>query len=309
MSTQKISPENQFHFPKFQTFLGVDQTGAARAGGQKAAPLKAFVIRRSQDTQVWKGEPLFLESLSRKVIDQHFGVNSQLAMIVDSVLGLPHACWPRGKKVTSQSLWKLFRETQVSKGFGRSYSETHFLGILKRQNLGSIPSRLCEEIVQANSLFRTRPFQRNIQTGTFRIWRDLSAHEINPWCYFWPYDLEKRDCKDLPWIFEGYPSWLWKNLFFCKIRSPSKLNEIFAHRVVLKKSDLNRVQSDSDFADAAILAYSGLLLQESNRLLAKLSVNPKIKRRMIREGWLLGLDMGEFLREKELKPPLLDRKK
>lgn len=285
--------KSQLRFPKFQIFLGVDQTGAARAGGKRAAPLKAFVIRRSPHSRAWEGEPLLLESLSKKVIDQKFRASSELAMIVDSVLGLPQACWPREKKVTSQKLWELFRETQAPAGFGRSYSETHFTGILKRHNLLSIPSRLCEEIVQANSLFRTRPFQRNIQTGTFRIWRDLTSHEPQPWCYFWPFDLERSPWQDLPWIFEGYPSWLWKTLFFCKVRSPSKLNEIFDRRLILKQSDLSRIQSDPDFADAAILAYSGLLLQESNRLFSKLTVEPKVKSRMICEGWLLGLEMKD----------------
>jgi hypothetical protein len=279
---------DHFHF---HSFLGIDQTGAARNQGKSAAPLKAFWIRREKES-AWVGSPVLIPSLTRSALETQFQINQQFALVIDSVFGLPFSCWPHGV-TSSDHLWKLLRKTHLVPGYGRKASELYFNRILAQsdhQGQG-LPSRLCEEKAKANSLFLVRPFQRNIQTGTFRVWKDLATGENQRWCNFWPYDTLKTGLKNAPWVFEGYPSWLWKNLFSFKKRSPKQIRNIFGGALKVSPKDLKALEFSPDFADAAVLAWSAVLLQEQNHLFRKIPKTQLIANRIQKEGWLLGLEM------------------
>src|SRR5690606_15146623 len=75
----------------------------------------------------------------------------------------------------------------------------------------------------ANSVFQSRPYQKNIQTGTYRIWKDLTSGGPTRWANIWPFETERSELLDAPWIFEGFPSLLWREVLGLPTRDLSRL--------------------------------------------------------------------------------------
>lgn len=289
---------------KLSCFLGVDQTGAAIANGKKAKPLKVCLIKQQErhwhGYTEYNGKPLTLEGftpsafknlLSKLEIDCPL---AEIVIVADCVLGMPHSLWPqKGKSEGARNLWRLFQQTSSHevKGaiYGRNVSEIFFSRFFNGSE--TPPKRHCEKLSGSNSLFTTRPFQKNIQTGSYRIWRDLTAETNQPWLNIWPFNTLDNYSRNLPWLFEGYPSLLWKNIFGLPQRKNNLLIEQLNSRPlqrVFRFSDFRHLKLDADLCDATVLAISGVLLQDKKKLFTPFPNFWKLPH-LQTEGWICGL--------------------
>lgn len=142
----------------FRFFLGIDQTGAS--SNNIAKPLPSALFDRKNKTiqlnQIRSLNPASLLQTFPSLKLEHS------LIIVDSVLGLPHDCIP-----DSNFSWDYFETSLPRNGlvkrYGRDLAHRFFCEFKK--DLKHKPTRLCEELAQANSVFDLTPFQRNISTG------------------------------------------------------------------------------------------------------------------------------------------------
>jgi hypothetical protein len=315
MTSKPLSAEYS-RFP-FTTWLGIDQTGAAVHGGLRARPLPAVVadLRAPSEAQFWiqseAGRPLRLTALLPGTLADLLRTTSgegtlhaRTALIIDCVLGLPGG---------SRDLWEWFEEaaSAPSPAFGRAPAEAFFAKILasgqvrESANGERFPRRRIEALAGANSVFASRPFQKNIQTGTYRIWRELGlgARECQgPWLDLWPFHGPGHR----PLAMEGFPSWMWRRVFECPTRDLDALPEAFARvfqqvgivpvfRRAGKGGPLSvgeawaLLQGDADLCDALVLAAGGMLLHRRGELL-----DATIRERAPRgEGWIAGVPFSE----------------
>lgn len=225
-------------------------------------------------------------------------LNSEVAILVDCVFG-----WAEG----SAPLWKLFQrahefESGSGPRFGRSIAEGFFAKLLMhlRRDLPSqepagvaLPHRRCEVLSGANSVFQSRPFQRNIQTGTFRIWREM-GESGSAWANLWPFDAPQDSRPDRPWVFEAYPTWLWREVLGLRVREPLKLRSAVTERLGSDPGDSatwERIEGSPDLADAAVLAIGGFILDLENRLEEPFP-SFREQREISSEGWIVGVSSG-----------------
>ena len=278
----------------FDVWIGVDQTGAVRKGRggvRTPVPLKAVVISEGRVRAV----PL--DHLSRAVLEEKIlaplgrPLGPRIALVLDCVLGLASAA-RSGAAPGGDSLWALMCGTEALE-YGRAPAEEFYEGILlraRRQGMigGTIPVRACETIAGANSVFVPRPYQRNIQTGTFRIWKDLVRDAPARWLNFWSIDDRGTALVRAPWAFEGYPSWVWRNLLGCPARKPERMKE-FLSALEIDRETLGLLSSDPDWADSAALALGARILQDQGRL--EEPAPGFASRRPGRgvEGWIMGV--------------------
>jgi hypothetical protein len=299
----------------WQHWIGVDQTGAARAQGRSAAPLPVCWIHAEtpEKAQIHllesgpKSSLLTLESLTPRCLKDlasslgHPSPGEETLLLLDCVLGLPAALECR------DPLWRLFEKASMdrSPAFGRGPAEAFFAELLSEGG-GSpedpIPTRAIEKALGANSVFRSRPYQKNIQTGTYRMWRDLGLglrdHQGKPWLALWPQDFQEGPpAPELPVALEGYPSFLWKTLFGTSPRAPDRIVSLAEtasqeHGIRLEwvstsqEGVQRRLAQSPDHADALVLALGGLLLAKTGNLFPE----SLLGRRLIQEGWIAGAD-------------------
>jgi hypothetical protein len=285
---------------KFDVFMGVDQTGAKRnKRGTRARPLSAALLfEKREGSKKWTLVPLELESLTRaevaRVLAAELGADraarARLALLVDSVFGLPARC---DHESGIDSIWRLMQSTHEIDGFGRDRSEPFFKRLLPRKTPGVEfpPRRRCEELAGANSVFLTLPHQKNVQTGTFRVWKDLTS-ENSRWFKLWPFESRQTSTQGMPWIFECYPTHFWRTMLNTPKRLPKILPQLLASRSIeISDSDRSQLRADGDLADATVLACGGLWLQEKRRLFephARFQAVPDLGH----EGWIAGLAKG-----------------
>jgi hypothetical protein len=140
--------------------------------------------------------------------------------------------------------------------------------------------------VRAQSVFRELPYQRNIQSGTFRVWSEIGG---NPWLNLWPFCQTPN--LNRAWFAEAYPTYFWKQHLNTKKRDPlilaNFLNEIPGEKVKVS-DDTKKQLLQPDYADAAVLCLSSfaLLTLESERVLNREGY-PK------NEGWIFGVERGQ----------------
>ncbi len=189
-------------------------------------------------------------------------------IIVDSVFGLPQSL-----QIPQSHLTQEFAKAHQFKGRGKAGAERFFRRYLEDQDL--IPLRLCDSIAKAQSVFKTTPAQRNIQTGTFRVWQDLGAD--TSWFSLWPSGVNSRK----PLLLEGFPTLMWKKVFGFSARKPALIRD-FSERRGIK---LPRLYSTSpDWADSAILALGALEILKSTG-----GIDYALPSESQAEGWILGL--------------------
>ncbi|NBX75606.1 MAG: hypothetical protein EBQ92_03565 [Proteobacteria bacterium] len=283
-----------------EIFIGIDQTGAVTADGKKAKPLPTCIAIK-QRTGTWRfiteisGKPLQLSRFQPEVVRECFeqlqlDLNwKKTAFILDCVLGLPRQVsvgLPKGKPY----LWECFGMaagfSNGGKEFGRSVAETFFSHWLP-QKKGDFPRRFCEEVSGSNSVFQTRPYQKNIQTGTFRIWKDLGSVG-KPWVKIWPFEQKGRHTEEA-WIFEGYPSLIWKQCLQSPSRDLKKLRGLCKKAIPQFEIDTWRhIERSPDMADSFVLAFGGVFLQGKRQLWVPSASFAK-EPNAFREGWILGL--------------------
>ena len=259
-------------FPKKrQIFIGIDQTGAVLSSG-KPKPLEAIVLADGKLT------PIRLPSLTASSLLQTLRweiIPPTLTIIADCVLGLPEGVRPTFVNALSAA--------GDHPGFGRKSAQQFFSGFKKQE---ALPRRAVEVLCKANSVFQTHPFQKNIQTGTFRIWKDL-ASEPN-WFYLPILGLGNR--KFGTPIFEGYPTFSWKKLFPVTHREPSRLPELIKEHfpeIKLSETVACRLSRNANLADATVLALSGWRWLGARKPLIPRHTKARA------EGWILGAGVDE----------------
>lgn len=256
-------------------FLGIDQTGAISSNGKpKPLPACAYI-----DNELIF---FYLSNFSRFEIEKNLGPlrPSKTKIILDCVLGLPSDIpLPLRHAITS---------TKRTRGFGRNVA-MEFYRTIEQQSSVKKPRRMVEVLARANSIFQEKPFQRNIQTGTFRFWKELSQE---PSWYRFPQLGEGYDGKRIP-IFEGYPSFSWNALFQVKQRNPKNFLPLLKKRFPnckMRKKFMVLTQKDPNLLDAAVLALHASGLAKSFFSIPKdSSLYPA------QEGWILGFPRSIFV--------------
>ncbi len=259
----------------FRFFVGIDQTGAS--SNNIAKPLPAALIDSKQQTV----ELALITSLNPQSMKESFpSLNLEKSLIVvDSVLGLPKECLRSGKFSWSYFERSIPRDPMQSR-YGRYLAHDFFCNFKK--NLTHKPTRLCEDLAEANSIFDLTPFQRNISTGSFRIWQDLGSEK--KWCSLLHFeDFSKSNG---PWLSEGYPSLIWKKHLGLKSRNSKDLLEWVKSNSSFRLAppQKKRLLKDPNMADAFVLALGASILQKKRNILRF----PKTPR-TLKEGWILGL--------------------
>lgn len=228
-------------------FIGIDQTGAVQKNGTPK-PLPVAIVYKNQKTFLSAGYiPNCYFSEIQKFILIHYKDNFQITdvhILMDCVLGLPKDIYTSNK--TFRDFLKL---ALLQDGFGRLPAKAFFKSIL---NGKAIPTRTAETLANANSVFLEHPFQKNIQTGTFRLWKELGADLKS---FYIPY-MEPKKRKAFS-IYEGYPSLSWKMLFKTSSRKPDhflKLSKKVFHNLHIDIHSKKRIQKDVNLTDAATLA-------------------------------------------------------
>lgn len=214
--------------------------------------------------------------------------NTNTLFLVDCVFGLPEPSWPFSNCSGSEALWRLFESAKGEKAFGRLAAETFFSGFPNSQ---LFPPRRVERLAGANSIFKARPYQKNIQTGSFRIWKELGARPNS--LVILPFDLNQVADKNRACILEVYPSFLWKKFLNTRKRKPELLleaieNKLFGQNIRLSQNTRQQLQASVDFCDASIAALSAYRLQRESKLLSFPSESFVKK-----EGWILGVEERE----------------
>lgn len=219
-------------------YVGVDQTGAVNRKGQPF-PLPACSIDNNTVTF------FYLNDFSKKSLAEKVPIRSESEVVVcvDCVLGLP-----QGLNIT----WReALEKIQLSQGYGRPVAQSFFHSLGK----GRVLQRQVEIECGANSVFKEKPFQKNIQTGTYRIWKDISLSQGD----FYVPHLGESEKNGKICIFEGYPSLSWRLLFGTKSRVPDQLSELVEKhfpKLNVSSSSLAMVKKDPNLGDAFVLAMT-----------------------------------------------------
>lgn len=288
-------------FDSIDLILGVDQTGAVRGRLREPAPLHACVLTR-EGPRSWRLETCEIPRLSPSEMRARLGGDSyaRSVWVLDCVLGLPAGTRWRGNVTAGASrsdrLWALLSLTRREPDWGRAAAERFFAGFLPkevsaRREAARLPQRRCEILAGANSVFLTRPYQRNIQTGTFRLWKELSSEGLERCLNFGAFETARSAIECAPWVFEGYPSFFWRSRFGFARRESSSIRSVFeqlkrhsSQDVRVSRRELARLCKSPDLADAAILSLGALSLQASAP--RRWARAPRFR---ALEGWILGL--------------------
>lgn len=242
----------------YQIFIGIDQTGATNSKGIPR-PLQVCLIQKNKnDLKIFESlqiDKLNQDNLIHLIQSKVPNFKKQKVLVcVDSVLGLPNEL-----KVSFNSVIQDVRNfSYKNKKYG-ALTAFHFFNQYLSKN--HIPNRQVEELVKANSVFKLKPFQKNIGCGTYRILKDLS--EEKKWFSVWPFEPTSMQFT----LAEGYPSFFWKKYFKQSKRNHDYLK---VHFPQLKFKNL-------DQADSFVLAYGA-----SYEKLIPIK-NSKY------EGWILGV--------------------
>ncbi len=264
----------------FRQFIGIDQTGAWNHQRNAPALLPMACIHLFRGEWVLETHPLkSLEAESFLLL----GIDVET---LPSLIAVDCVFWSNSKQ-TVKNLKTDFREAyrhRLEKGkVGREIAESFF----KRHDRPPGSKRDIDQKTGAQSLYSPLPFQRNIQTGTFRIWSELGDPRNQKFNFFpWSHSSSKQKT----WVVEGYPSLSWKNLFNSKTRSPGNLSQwieqIIRPEIKISEKTKDLICLDQNYADAAVLALQAFMTPID---LSRLK-NPSLKRKMLAHGYILGGD-------------------
>lgn len=247
-------------------FVGIDQTGAIQKNGTPK-PLPACFIRKHRP------HFFYLPALEKEILTQttQLKAHEEILIGLDCVIGLP--------ETVPGSPREAMHKTLDFPGYGRSVA-TEFFAQLSPD---AKPRRKIEIQLGANSIFQEKPFQKNIQTGTFRCWKEL-AQSADNFCFPAIENISSLQLSPALKVFEGYPSFSWKTLLKLKTRDvsqlPTALQQYFP-KIIWEDQHQDAVEKDANLADAFVLALA--ISQETERALTI----PASK-----EGWILG---SEFI--------------
>jgi len=313
-----------------KVYLGVDQTGAVikRGSGQVYRPLPAVIAlpgknrtiqivaasRNHKKNSLASFDPAEIVAL----VEPYVEVPRDIVVLADCVFGLPSDM--RRANVSLRQLLDraATHDSVASEPLGRQRSAAFFRNILKEFRPGrdddkKWPLRRCEQLASSSSVFQEHPFQKNIQSGTYRIWCDLgrslrkqNGHAVR----FWPHDFttghHANNANDthptgagqMMTIAEGYPSLYWKTFFGAKTRKPKDLRTLSTAALKdlgwsLTCPHWEVITNDPNTADAAVLALAAFIMQSSSGLFQRrLSCDPDSSATVFHadfEGWIAGV--------------------
>jgi len=234
---------------EFELVVGVDQTGAKVSGGG-AKPLPTAIMIKSK--KGWKLlVPLMLKSFNKKNIESllcEFKLTvdwSAILIVADCVLGLPEKIV--GSKDPLTILRSSMSKASVFEGVGLKAGESFFLTCFPNalEKDDSCLVRRTEKNLGCLSVFKNKPFQKNVQTGTYRIWSDLGKEKEYLNFNIWPYEKGSGRA----YLCEGYPA---------------HAKEVVKKLACAKIENFHLYQEVSkDHKDAAALAVLGALFFDS----------------------------------------------
>lgn len=241
-------------------FLGIDQTGAVDKNGKPKA-LPACMIT-GNNIQLF-----YLREFSKEAIlcELKEFENPRILICVDCVIGLPQ---PLGLS------WRqALRKIPANSGYGMLAARKFF----KTLSSNKIYYRQVEIELGANSVFREMPYQKNIQTGSFRIWKDIASKTND---FFVPFLKEDSQPGQIP-VYEGYPSYSWTALFGVRKRAPKEITKylkVSFPNLKISRESRTLLKKDQNMADALVLAIT---MQEHH-------LQQPPKGQPSTEGWILG---------------------
>lgn len=254
-------------------FYGIDQTGAT-LNRTKAKPLKACKIFIEKNL-LFNIKFFYIDRLGDWI--SNLNTNHKHHIFIDCVLGLPIDLFHSNNDLQIRDWIKTAEHFQdQGRSYGLNVSEKFFDNIKKFYQINSkeYPKRTTEIKFNSNSVFTTRPFQKNIQTGTFRIWKEI-APVLNQ-IIIWPIDFYLKNELNTT-IYEVYPSDFYKKIFNLKNRNSdplkqqlkniSKINPQFDIKTKLKFLE------DPDFCDAFMAALGGYYVINQKDVWKNLSPN------------------------------------
>lgn len=243
-------------------WVGIDQTGALDKSG-RPKKLPACSINSVGQIQFFYLEQLSKVSFFNNIKDYS---TADIKIAVDCVLGLPIDLNLDWSAVINQII-----QTQ---GYGKKVAQEFYTQLAQ----GLIYKRQAEILLKAQSVFQDKPFQRNIQTGTFRLWKEYAKSRSD----FYIPSLERAQSSQQIPLYEGYPTLAWKILFKVKKREPQNLVNLLnlsSYELRIDNNQEKQILNDFNLADAFVLA---LLLKTTDP--KKLPQNPS------KEGHILGAD-------------------
>lgn len=225
----------------FEVFIGIDQTGAWDRRARRAKPLPMVKIAKyPKESSRFLLSVHALSALTPAAFRDE-GVDpleTATLILVDCVFWPPPDARPEDM---SASLWHEFKKAHAHSSqrgaLGALAAEDFFKG--HHRPPGTL--REIDRQVKSQSLYSPRPFQRNIQCGTYRIWSELGS-EPEPWARVWPW--LGSSTRHPSWIAEGYPS---------RVRRSGQIS--WKHESLrYAPAARRRIQESRDFEDAALLA-------------------------------------------------------
>lgn len=235
-------------------FVGIDQTGAVDRRGQPK-PLPTCLLEENR-LSVFYAQKFSSDLLKLK----------PTLICIDCVIGLP--------KSIKTPLREAMKMASLQEGYGRTAAQQFF----ELLSSGQKHNRQVEFDIGANSVFTIHPFQKNIQTGTFRFWKEMGL--FGGWFYFPALPREKRLQKNKIPLVEGYPSYYWKTLFNQPNRKPELIIDLlktYKPRLKITTQEQKWLIKDPNLADAVVLALAAQKHQN------------EINRASHAEGWILGV--------------------
>ena len=256
---------------KFHFVIGIDQTGSIKKDNTpKPLYVTIFDVKKNlfytnlflNDFQFNSLKQLF-KKIDVRLIDQ------KCLILVDAALGLP-----KELKISIHDLLKRAKSFSFNKKlFGMDVAERFYRSFLSNAELNNWPTRQCEVLTKANSVFQKHPFQKNIGCGSFRILKQLANADIK----YKMGPFQKMTPKDQFYIYETYPSWIWKNIFHFDYRESTLLEK------KLKIQFLSMDHSDSYIS--TLFVQHLIQLNQFDECL-NLKLNQSITKY---EGWIFGL--------------------
>ena len=194
----------------FEVVVGVDQTGARKNQSRaKALPTALLILDNKKKMHNWHLRPSlelrdFNKSSLLQLIKENFKETewSKVLIVADCVLGLPKQVV--GRKPPYRLLTSLMEAAARFEGVGLKAGEDFFnehLPVADKLDDKAL-LREQEKFLKCLSVFKNKPFQRNVQTGTYRIWGDLGQNKEYQNFNIWPYE----DSPDKVYLCEGYPA-------------------------------------------------------------------------------------------------------
>lgn len=243
--------------------FGIDQTGATLSD-IKAKPLKACELVLDDNRML--RDAIFFEISHLGQWVRTLDKNEINHVFIDCVFGLPIELHHLNPCFSIRDWIEKSKHFNIDgKNYGRNIAKEFFNRILDFYDLknSSPPRREIETLLNSNSVFATHPFQQNIQTGTFRIWKELS--ECLDEILIWPFDFYLQ--QELKTIFyEVYPSYFYKKIL--KVRSRSKeavLNWAKDSGLRLSPEVIKQL-NNPDSCDAFVAAIGGLQSLKTKKL-------------------------------------------